>query len=171
MNKIENRIEIYVDLDEVVANFMGYARKFFDKQLKDGVKLPVDEWNKLSSNPHLFRDLEVKDNAYELIDWLKKYQQENGTELYFLTAIPSKNTVKFAAQDKVHWCNKYFPDIPVIIGPYSHDKHLQCSGKHCILLDDRLDNCTQWREAGGRAHQYKKWEDCKSWLEEELLNK
>ena len=105
-----NKIEIYIDCDEVVADFMEYARKFFGRQLKDGVKLPLDEWNKLSSNPHLFRDLEVKDGAYELIDWLKKYQQETSSELYFLTALPSKNKVKFAAQDKVHWCNKYFPD-------------------------------------------------------------
>ena len=163
-----NKIEIAVDMDEVVVAFMEYARGFFKLPIPEGVKIPQEQWNKLSDNPHLFRDLPVKEGAYELIDWLRNFQKITDCELYFLSALPSKNEVKFAAQDKVHWANKYFPDIPVVIGPYSHDKQKQCSGNHCILIDDRLVNCNEWVEAGGRAHQYKEWGECKVWLEKEL---
>ena len=165
MNK---KIEIYIDCDGVVVGFMEYARAFFKHPLPAGEKLPPEQWGRLSDNQHLFRDLPVKEGAYELMDWLRNYQQTTGSELTFLTALPSKNEIKFAAEDKVHWCNKYFPDIPVIIGPYSHDKAQQCSGQHCILIDDRLVNCNEWTEAGGRSHQYKNWEDCEVWLTNEL---
>jgi 5'(3')-deoxyribonucleotidase len=164
-----NTIEIALDVDMVVADFMGYARKFFGSQLKNGVKMPPEEWSRLSSNQHLFRDLEVMEGAYELTEWLRNYQKITDCDLYFLTALPSKNEIKFAAEDKVHWCNKYFPGIPVVIGPYSHDKQLQCTGQHCILIDDRLVNCNEWIESNGRAHQYKNWDDCKIWLEQELM--
>jgi hypothetical protein len=53
--------------------------------------------------------------------------------------------------DKFTWTQKYYPDIPVWFGPYSQDKHLRVRVAGDILVDDRLDNTTEWREAGGIA--------------------
>lgn len=64
-------MNIYVDMDEVVADFKSYAEEFFQRKLDDRERLPPDEWAKLSDNQRLYRDLKVKDGAYELIDCLK----------------------------------------------------------------------------------------------------
>ena len=167
-----SKIEIYVDLDDVVADWMGYARNFLKQPIPvGGVRVPDGEWNKLRGQQRMYRDLEVREGAYELMEWLQDYKAATKCGLYFLSAVPRRNDFPYAPMDKVHWCDKNFPGIPCFIGPYSHEKVDRCSGNNSILLDDRLDNCTQWNDAGGRAHQYKKWEDCKIWLEKELLNK
>ena len=72
----------------------------------------------------------------------------------FLTAVPRNNDVKWAFYDKMIWASNYFPDIPVMFGPYSHDKHVHCQPGD-VLIDDRTSNCTEWRRAGGIAIQHR----------------
>lgn len=163
-------MNIYVDMDEVVADFKGFAQEFFQKTLDDRERLPPEEWQKLSNCQRLYRDLKVREGGYELINWLRVYCAEHNVGLFFLTAIPRNNDIPYAIMDKVEWCQKYFPGIPVFIGPRSHEKVLRCKPGD-ILIDDRLSNITEWREAGGIAHQYRTWKDCKVWLEEILLLK
>ena len=57
----------------------------------------------------------------------------------------------WAFYDKVIWAVKYFPDIPVMFGPHSTDKYKHCQ-KGDILVDDRLDNCQAWTQAGGISY-------------------
>lgn len=154
-------------MDEVVADFKSYAEEFFQRKLDDRERLPPDEWAKLSDNQRLYRDLKVKDGAYELIDCLKKYCNHTNTGLFFLTAIPRNNDVPYAVMDKVEWCQQYFPGIPVFIGPRSFEKVLRCKPGD-ILIDDRLSNITEWKNAGGLSHRYTTWPKCKEWLEETL---
>jgi hypothetical protein len=169
MNK-QNKIQIYLDLDEVVADFSGYVRsKLGGEPVESGYRFPLDQWKRITADPRLYSKLSIKEGAMELIEWCSNFQAATKCELAFLTALPRKNDVKYAASDKVLWCHKYFPAIPCFIGPYSQDKHTFVEGSNSILIDDRLDNCTQWRDAGGRAHQYKNWEACKPWLSKELL--
>lgn len=169
MNK-ENKMQIYIDLDEVVADFSGYVKsKLGGEPIESGYRFPLDQWRKITADPRLYSKLSIKEGATELIEWCSNYQAATKCKLAFLTALPKKNDVKYAANDKVLWCHRYFPAIPCFIGPYSQDKHKFAEGKNSILIDDRLDNCTQWRDAGGRAHQYKNWETCKIWLVNELL--
>lgn len=169
MNK-ENKIEIYLDMDEVVADFKEYAHRVLaGKQLDNGYRFPDQQWARLRDNPRIFRDLKLKDNATKLVDWCTEYCTNNTATLAFLTALPHKNDIDYAIYDKVHWANLYFPNIPVFFGPFSQDKQRYCKGLNSILIDDRRDNCEQWIAAGGRAFQYKNWEECKVWLEQELL--
>ena len=72
----------------------------------------------------------------------------------FLTAVPKGNDVKWAFYDKVNWATTRYPDIPVMFGPYSHDKHVHCKFGD-VLIDDRTSNCTEWRNAGGIAIQHR----------------
>jgi 5'(3')-deoxyribonucleotidase len=160
-------MNIYVDMDEVVADFKGYAEEFFQRKLNFKKRLPPEEWSRLADNPRLYRDLKVRDGGHSLINWLSVYCYENNVGLFFLTAIPAKNDVPYAIMDKVEWCQKYFPGIPVFFGPRSYEKAARCTPGD-ILIDDRLSNVNEWREAGGVAFQYRNWPECKEWLEETL---
>ena len=62
----------------------------------------------------------------------------------------------------------HFPHIPVFLGPYSHEKYMHVRNPGDILIDDRRSNCDEWERAGGQAHQYKAWPECKVWFEERL---
>lgn len=98
----------------------------------------------------LFRNLPKMPQADEMVNLARKIRDDLGYELIFLTAIPHYNDVHWAFWDKMLWAQERYPDIPVHFGPYSEDKK-----KHCIagdiLVDDRIDNCEGWREAGGVA--------------------
>lgn len=163
-----NKITIALDIDDVVAGWKEYARSFFNHELPDGVKIPDEQWGRLVRDQRMYSKLPIKDGAYELVSWCKDYVEKVDGDIFFLTAIPRKNNFPYAMQDKVHWCNKHFPGIDVCFGPYAKDKVNHCIGINSILIDDRSENCDDWIKAGGRAHQYKNWYDCKKWLEHEL---
>ena len=162
-------MNIYLDMDDVVADWFGFARSYLRQPFfKDGDKLPEETWRRLKDAQRMYRDLEVKEGADELVEWVTDYKELTGCGLYFLTAIPKNNDVPWAVQDKVFWAQKYFPHIPVFIGPYSYEKHMHCRSPGDILIDDRTSNCVEWTNAGGRSHIYKNWPDCKVWLEQTL---
>ena len=111
---------------------------------------------------------ELKDGANDLVQWCRKYAVTHpGTGLFFLTALPHDYSMPYAAQDKAWWADRHFPGIPVFLGPFSHDKWRHCKAGD-ILIDDRHSNCSEWRSAGGMAHEYRTWEQCKVWLEDTL---
>jgi hypothetical protein len=128
-----------------------------------------EDWNKVKAKKRFYRDLPLKTGAHELVAYCRDaVVQGLATDLFFLTALPHGNDVPFAVYDKVHWADRYFPGIPMLIGPYSGDKWRHCTPGD-ILIDDRVSNCTEWRSAGGLSHIYKTWEECEPWLEQ-ILN-
>ncbi len=158
-------------MDDVVADWMGYARNYLRKPQWDwGQMLPDTEWRRLKDDQRMYSKLPLKEGAYDLVDWCRTYCKENDADLRFLSAIPHNNDMPWAVQDKVFWGQEYFPDIPVFLGPYSHQKFMHCKPGD-ILIDDRRSNCEEWERAGGRAHIYKTWEACLPWLEMTLKNK
>ncbi len=166
-----NKLTIYLDMDDVVADWMGYARNYLRKPQWDwGQMLPDTEWRRLKDDQRMYSKLPLKEGAYDLVDWCRTYCKENDADLRFLSAIPHNNDMPWAVQDKVFWGQEYFPDIPVFLGPYSHQKFMHCKPGD-ILIDDRRSNCEEWERAGGRAHIYKTWESCLPWLEMTLKNK
>ena len=163
-------MNIYVDVDDVVADWMQTAREFLktDWDYANGERLPKEVYAKLKSQSRFYRNLPLKAGALDLIDHLRDFAANNpDTQLAFLTAIPRNNNMPYSVQDKVWWANDHFPGIPLFIGPYSTDKWQHCTPGD-ILIDDRSSNCQEWRNAGGLAHQYTTWENCKPWLEETL---
>jgi hypothetical protein len=158
-------MKIYLDMDDVVADWMGYARAYLRMDWQPGEMVPDDKWRSLRDDQRMYSKLPLKEGARNLVDWCERYVGRNpGTELYFLSAIPHNNDMPWAIQDKVFWAYKYFPGIPVFLGPYSHDKWVRCQPGD-ILIDDRTSNCEEWIRAGGHAHIYRNWTDCKIWLE------
>jgi hypothetical protein len=163
-------MNIYLDMDDVVADWLVYAQEFLKMRWDDktGERIPQADWDRLKEDTRFYSRLPVKPGAHELVDYCKRYVSRNpDTRLAFLTALPHDYSSQYAANDKVWWADKHFPSIPVFFGPFSHDKWRHCKPGD-ILIDDRHSNCNEWRSAGGQAHIYTTWENCKPWLEETL---
>jgi len=138
---------IYLDMDGVVADFDEYAARTLGIPPSTGI-YPNEVWYKLASNKRMYRDLIKTTYADELVDYCSKLCKEKEYRLLFLTAVPKGNDVPWAFYDKVIWVQRYFPDIPVMFGPYSKDKHVHCRPGD-ILIDDRESNIREWRVSGG----------------------
>ena len=159
---------IHLDVDDVVADWMATARAIVNRNWEYGERIPDSDWNKVKAKQRFYRDLPLKAGAEELVQFCRDaVSNKQADGLVFLTALPHGNDIPYAVYDKVHWCDKYFPGIPMFIGPYSHDKWQHCKPGD-ILIDDRHSNCSEWRAAGGYAHEYRSWEECKPWLAEIL---
>ena len=160
-------MNIYLDMDDVVADWMKTAREMVQRNWNYGERIPDADWKKLQRDQRFYRNLPKKPGADELVQWCLDYKEKTGCGLFFLTALPHDYTMPYAAGDKVWWAYERYPDIPVFFGPFSTDKWRHCK-EGDILIDDRTSNCEEWRNAGGLSHIYKNWEDCKVWLEETL---
>ena len=161
-------MNIYLDMDDVVADWIGYAEKFLEHKFVVGEMIPDHLWKKLKSHERLYSELPLKEGAHELVAWVTRYCNDNNCNLRFLSAIPHNNDTPWAVYDKVVWAQHYFPHVPVFLGPYSHDKWKRCESPEDILIDDRRSNIEEWQRAGGRGHIYTNWPECKKWLEETL---
>jgi hypothetical protein len=163
-------MKIYLDMDDVVADWMPTARAIVKRNWNYGERIPESDWAKVKAKERFYRDLAVKEGAFELVDFCRNLKAEGIVEdLLFLTALPHDYSVPFAAYDKVLWATERFERIPVLFGPYSYDKWRHCKAGD-ILIDDRHSNCHEWRAAGGLAHEYRDWPTCKQWFESVLGN-
>lgn len=140
---------IYLDMDGVVADFNTYAKKLLNTDQMYH-SWPKESWEKIASNPRLYRDLDKTIEADELVKFCQNTCKEKNWNLLFLTAVPKDNDMPWAFYDKVHWVNNHYPSIPVFFGPYSHSKWNHCQPGD-ILIDDRISNCNEWTQAGGNA--------------------
>ena len=163
---------IYLDMDDVVADWRTAAEDFLQLKFPNGdqwARIPDDKWQELKRNSRFYRNLPIKAGAHDLVNFCRDAVADGlADDVRFLTALPHNNDMQYAAYDKVLWAIERFERIPVLFGPYSNDKY-----KHCkpgdILIDDRTSNCSEWRSAGGLSHIYRTWEGCKPWLEQ-ILN-
>lgn len=159
---------IYLDMDDVVADWMGYAHAIVNRNWNYGERIPDEDWNKVSAKKRMYRDLPIKEGAHDLVNFCRDAVADGlADDLCFLTALPQNHGVPYAAWDKVLWAMERFERIPVLFGPYSFDKYKHCTPGD-ILIDDRTSNCEEWRVAGGHSHIYRSWEECKPWLESVL---
>lgn len=157
-------------MDDVVADWHSRAQEILKLRWdKNGERIPQEEWDRIKSNLRFYLDLPLIEGSHEMIDMCKTYVSKNPQyTLQFLTALPHDYSMPFAAQDKVWWANRHFPGVPVFFGPFSHDKWRHCKNKGDILIDDRHSNCHEWASAGGIAHVFTTWANCKPWLEQQL---
>lgn len=159
---------IYLDMDDVVADWMTAARDIVKRNWNYGEQIPDEDWNKVRAKSRFYRDLPIKEGAHDLVNFCRDAVADGrADDVRFLTALPHNDDMPYAAYDKVLWATERFERIPVLFGPYSYDKP-----KHCqpgdILIDDRTSNCEEWITAGGHAHIYRTWEACEPWLKERL---
>jgi 5'(3')-deoxyribonucleotidase len=134
-------------MDGVVADFNAYARNLLGRKER-AEQWPERDWKKISSNPHLYRDLDKTPEADDLVNSCEEFCKLHNYDMMFLTAIPANNNMPWAFYDKVIWVQDRYPKIPVMFGPYSDDKSHHCRAGD-ILIDDRTSNIMQWRAVGG----------------------
>ena len=163
-------MNIFLDMDDVVADWHSAAQEVLKlRWTKEGERIPQEQWDRIKEDARFYSDLPLMPGAHELVDMCKRYISKNPEfNLVFLTAIPHDYCMPLATQDKVWWANRHFPGVPVTIGPFSHDKWRHCKNIGDILIDDRHSNCNEWIYAGGVAHTYTGWPNCKPWLSEQL---
>lgn len=162
-------MKIYLDMDDVVADWMPAARAIVARNWEYGERIPDSDWAKVKAKQRFYRDLPIKPGAHDLVNYCKQLLADGRIEgLEFLTALPHDYSVPLASYDKVLWATERFPNIPVRFGPYSYDKWRHCT-KGDILIDDRASNCVEWRNAGGLAHEYRQWPECQAWLAQQGL--
>ena len=160
-------MNIFLDVDDVVADWLVQAQKILGMTWDDkkGERIPQSDWDRLKEETRFYLNLPLKPGAHDLVNYCKELTSRTGGTLQFLTALPHDYSVPYAPQDKVWWANRHFPGIPLFLGPFSHDKWRYVSGPDDILIDDRVSNCREWIAAGGQAHIYTTWQECKPWLE------
>jgi 5'(3')-deoxyribonucleotidase len=151
INSIEklNMKTLYLDMDGVVADWVAGCALIIGYELPDpNAMYPNEDWAKIREDQHLFAKLPKMALADDLVTLARKFRDELDWELKFLTAVPHGNDMPWTFWDKMQWCQRYYPDIPTMFGPYSRDKWRHCTPGD-ILVDDRPDNCASWREHGG----------------------
>jgi 5'(3')-deoxyribonucleotidase len=154
---------LYLDMDGVVADFDEYAMRTLGVPPSGGV-YSDDIWQKLAANHRIYRELKKTPYADELVEYCRQFCNNHQRQLKFLTAVPKGNDVPWAFYDKMTWGLFFFPDIPVMFGPYSKDKYRHCRTGD-ILIDDRRSNIEEWQAAGGMGILHTSFEKTKSNLD------
>ena len=140
---------INLDMDGVVADFNAWCSNFLGRPISwEGKDLSDDEWTALANEGNIYAKLPLIPESVELVIMAKKAARDFDMGLRFLTAIPRRTTMPEAEQNKKDWVEKYFPGIPVEVGPFSKDKQNWCKPLD-ILVDDKRENVTQWLGKGG----------------------
>lgn len=141
---------VLADFDQAAKTFLNATREEFD-QAKQNNKWNRAQWELIKThNPRFYLSLPKTSLADDLVTVARKFRDQLDWNLKILTAIPSGNDMPWAFYDKILWQQEYYPDIPVMFGPYSKDKFLHCNPND-ILIDDRLDNCESWSKVQGIA--------------------
>lgn len=155
---------LYLDMDGVVADFDEYAMRTLGVPPSGGIYTD-DIWKQLAANPRIYRELKKTPYADALVEYSRQFCKSNYQwELKFLTAVPKGNDVPWAFYDKMTWALFFFPDIPVMFGPFSKDKHRHCQPGD-ILIDDRRSNIEEWQAAGGMGILHTSFENTKDHLD------
>jgi hypothetical protein len=143
---------IFLDMDGVAADWVTGCANVIGRRIEDPhVHCTDEEWALMRQQGRFFRDLPKMPSADDLVAVARKFRDELGYGLVFLTAIPHNNDVPWTFHDKMLWARDNYEDIPVHFGPYSQDKHKHCTCPDDVLIDDRHDNCMDWAKAGGTA--------------------
>lgn len=129
-----NRLNVYVDMDGVIADFNG----------------EVDALDRFKTEKGFFKKLHIM-NEFGLNQLLSNRL----VNVFILTASPNKQ----ADKDKREWLKYYYPQIKkenIIIMRNGQNKADYMKTEKGILLDDYGKNCEQWRERGNVAIQVKR---------------
>ena len=71
-------MNIYLDMDEVVADWHAHAQQALKKRWdKNGDRIPQHEWNIVKNDMHFYRNLPVMEGAQELVSMCQDYISRN----------------------------------------------------------------------------------------------
>lgn len=132
---------VYVDMDGVVADFVGKYKECFGRcAVEDG----IEEASRICSTvPEFFSYLESIPKGIELVKWLTN----NEYEVVFLTTpIPE---MERCTKDKIAWIRRKIGDGYSVI--FAKNKARYVESDKDILIDDMSHNLIAWEMSGGVA--------------------
>jgi len=142
--------ELYVDMDQVLVNFLDGAKKVLGVEYTD-----KDYWMKPGSGdkkslltkkaPNFFRDLDWMPDGKELWNFISKYRPN------ILSAHPTK-WMPNSKKDKATWLSrnaKGTKDIHLVKREDKQKYAISPSGQPNILIDDHPKNIKEWKAKGG----------------------
>lgn len=137
----QQQYKVYCDMDGVIVDFEhGYDRLTGRKA--PGVHSTYnkdDFWGAITkAGKDFWANLEWMPDGKQLWDYIKQYNPE------LLTAPSREESSRIGKQE---WVDKHLSGTPIIFKQAKDKKDLAES--NAILIDDRKDNISQWRDAGG----------------------
>lgn len=153
MNNCESKPLLFVDMDNVLADFGGYVKSLpLEEQKKHIIINPVTGKQKTNFDeiPGVFSCFKPVEGAIDAIRKLKERYS-----IYILSTAPWNNSTAWA--DKLEWVKKYFGDIDG--GDKEHfifwKRLILCHHKDLLfrkdawLIDDAIKNGSEvWKEHG-----------------------
>jgi hypothetical protein len=150
--------DLYVDMDEVLVDFLGGAEKVLGKKYTDKSFKDSKEKKELMTKnaPNFFRDLKWKSDGKALWNFIKKYDP------YILSAYP-KTWMPNSKKDKMEWIKKNLgisSSKVLLVARADKEKYATSKeGQPNILIDDHSKNGKEWRGSGGVAVIHKSASD------------
>jgi len=148
--KQSNLPKLYVDMDQVLVNFLDGAEKVLGKAYTD-----KEYWMKDSSGdkkslltkkaPNFFRDLDWMPDGKQLWNFISKHRPN------ILSAHPTK-WMPNSKKDKATWLSrnaKGTNDIHLVKREDKQKYAISPSGQPNILIDDHPKNIKEWQAKGG----------------------
>ena len=90
-------MNIYLDMDDVVADWMGYARAYLKTSWAEGEMVPDHQWRTLKDDQRMYSKLPLKEGAVDLVNWVTEYTDKHpDVGLFFLTAVPHNNDMPWS---------------------------------------------------------------------------
>ena len=132
--KYINRLNVYIDMDGVLADFNNEKNALQRFAFEKG----------------FFKKLHILNDS-----GLMQLLGNKNINVFILSASPNKQ----ADKDKRAWLKYYYPQIrknQIILCRVGDNKADYMKTKQGILLDDYGKNCEQWRERGNIAVQVSK---------------
>lgn len=140
MRTIVHQPHLFLDLDGVLADFAGGARRLLGMPIHVFQQryAAIALWKKLSLDPGFFTKLAVLPDAMELFESVRHLHPT------ILTGLPMG---PWAAPQKKAWVKRHFPDTPVIT-TMAWRKNEHCKPGD-VLVDDQDRYRLRWEGAGG----------------------
>lgn len=167
MNNKEKKPLLFVDMDNVLADFGGYVDAMPEEERKRHIHVDPES-GKVKTDfdeiPGIFSHFKPVEGAIEAMRTLK-----DRYDIYILSTAPWNNPTAWA--DKLEWIKKYFGDIDG--GDKGHflfwKRLILCHHKDLLfrddawLIDDAIKNGTDVWKAHGRLLQFGVEHVAKDW--------
>ena len=140
--------QLYVDMDEVLVDFLGGSEQILGRRYNDKSWKNSEEKKSLLSKkaPNFFRNLKWKKDGKKLWDFIKGHGPK------ILSAFP-QTWMPNAKADKAQWIKKNtrLPSSEVHLVARADKKKYAVSetGQPNVLIDDHPKNIREWQQAGG----------------------
>ena len=139
--------QIYVDLDGVLADFIGAATKALGRKITEGTDLSGADWKLIGETENFWSNMDFLRSGRKLWNHIRRQKP------FILSALPQTDTAG-SKLGKVAWVGRNLKGVGKdrIILVFRKDKQkfaVNVGGRPNILIDDNAKNISEWKSAGG----------------------